>query len=291
MGSLKKFAALALFGALVFLCFLGRVEAQSTQRPDPTSQPKSLFAQSAIQVLDHEFGDDRISYLLLDAQTEVLLSSRWEDSSRPIPLGSLVKPFTALAYAEAHGFQYPMHLCKGEASGCWQAHPHGELDIVSAITFSCNSYFRALAANLNGEQLLPTTDRFGLEPPNAGLTGASLMGLGDQWLISPLHMARAYLELYRRRDQPAVRELLTGMAQSAEHGTGAGVGQALRHTNALVKTGTAPCTHLHPAPADGFVVALVPASQPEVLLMIRMHGVAGAKAAVTAGRMLKRMEE
>lgn len=291
MGSLKKFDALAVFGVLLFLCLPGRAEAQSAQSSGPASQPKSLFAQSAIQVLDQEFEDGRISYLLFDAQTEVLLSSRWENESRPIPLGSLVKPFTALAYAEAHDFQYPKHVCKGEASGCWQAHPHGELDIVSAITVSCNSYFRELAANLNGEQLLRTTDKFGLEPPNPGLTGASLMGLGDQWLISPLHMARAYLELYRRRDQPGVREVLTGMAQSAEHGTGAGVGRALKPTDALVKTGTAPCTHLHSAPADGFVVALVPASQPEILLMIRVHGVAGAKAAFTAGRMLKRMEE
>jgi cell division protein FtsI/penicillin-binding protein 2 len=291
MGSLKKAAIFVLFGVLIFLCSLGEAEAQSTQRPGPASQPKSLFAQSAIQILDHEFGDSRISYLLLDAQSEALLSSRWENASRPIPLGSLVKPFTALAYAEAHDFKYPVHVCKGEASGCWQAHPHGELDIVAAISVSCNSYFRALAANLNGDQVLHTANKFGLEPPNPELTGASLMGLGDQWLISPLHMARAYLELYRRREQPGVRELLTGMAQSAEHGTGAGVGRALKHTNALVKTGTAPCTHLHPAPADGFVVALVPASQPEILLMIRVHGVAGARAAVTAGRMLKRLEE
>ena len=291
MGSLRRSGAFALFGILFFVCLLPRTAAQSNERPVRAPTPESLFTQSAIEVLDHEFGDSRISFLLFDARSEILLSSRSEDSSRPIPLGSHVKPFTALGYAEAYDFRYPKHVCKGEASGCWQTHPHGELDIVAAITVSCNSYFRALAANLNGEQLLRTTDRFGLEPPNPGLTGASLMGLGDQWPVSPLHMARAYLELYRRRDQPGVRELLTGMAQSAEHGTGAGVGRALKHTDALVKTGTAPCTHLHPAPADGFVVALVPASQPEILLMIRVHGVAGAKAAFTAGRMLKRMEE
>jgi cell division protein FtsI/penicillin-binding protein 2 len=104
-------------------------------------------------------------------------------------------------------------------------------------------------------------------------------------------MAHAYLELYRRREQPGVRELLAGMARSAQQGTGAGVGRALKHTDALVKTGTAPCTHLQPAPADGFVVAMIPAEQPEILLMIRAHGVAGAKASVTAGRMLSRMEE
>ncbi len=130
---------------------------------------------------------------------------------------------------------------------------------------SCNSYFRELAAGLRGEQVIPTAKAFGLEVPNPELTGDGLMGLGEQWTISPLHMARAYLELYRRRDQPGVRELLAGMAQSAHRGTGAGVGHALEHMDALVKTGTAQGTHIHPAPADGFVIALVPANQPEIL--------------------------
>ena len=117
------------------------------------------------------------------------------------------------------------------------------------------------------------------------------MGLGAEWRISPLRMAGAYLELIRRRDQPGVREVLAGMAESARHGTGFGVGQALKHSDALVKTGTAPCTHEHPAPGDGFVIALVPAGQPELLLLVRVHSVPGAKASLTAGRMLARLEE
>ncbi len=260
--------------------------AQQTGAPQ-----KSLFAQAAIQILDREFRDSKISYLLFDARTANLLFSNWEDPAKPIQLGSLVKPFTALAYAETHDYQYPTYVCSGEASGCWRLRPHGELDIVSAIAVSCNSYFRKLAANLKSEQLLPTTTRFGLEAPDASLAGPDLMGLGDRWLISPLHLAHAYLELYRRRDQPGVREILAGMARSAQHGTGAGVGSALKHSDGLVKTGTALCTHLPAAPADGFVVAMVPANQPEILLMVRVHGVAGAKASVTAGRMLRRLEE
>jgi cell division protein FtsI/penicillin-binding protein 2 len=291
MGSLRKLAAVFLLGILLFPCAASKAEAPSAPAQQAGPPPKSLFAQSAVQVLDHEFRDSGVSYLLFDARTAKLLTSHWEDPTTPIPLGSLVKPFTALAYGEMHNFQYPAHVCKGEASGCWQLHPHGELDIVSAVAVSCNSYFRALAANLRGDQLLPTTSSFGLESPDSSLAGPDLMGLGDRWLISPLHMARAYLELYRRRDQPGVREILAGMAQSAEHGTGAGVGRALKQSDALVKTGTAPCTHLRPAPADGFVIALVPVNQPEILLMIRVHGVAGAKASVTAGRMLRRMED
>ena len=117
------------------------------------------------------------------------------------------------------------------------------------------------------------------------------MGIGDAWRISPLHLAHAYLELYRRKEQPGVSPILEGMRQSALHGTGAAVGRQLQHADALVKTGTAPCTHTHWAPADGFVLALLPADSPEVLLFIRIHSVAGAKTAETAGRMLRRMEE
>ena len=291
MDSLKKLVALGLLASLSSLQLLVWAGLQSPQPPEQASVPKTLFSQSAIRILDSEFQDPGISYLLYDARTQVLLSSRWEDAAQTIALGSLVKPFTALAYGEGHAFAYPTHVCKGEASGCWQIHPHGEVDIVSAIAVSCNSYFRGLAANLKGEQMLGTASAFGLDAPNPELAGDSLMGLGDQWRVSPLHMARAYLELYRRRDQPGVRELLLGMAQSARRGTGAAIGRALQPTEALVKTGTAPCTHIHPAPADGFVVALVPANQPEILLMIRVHGVAGARAAITAGRMLKRMQE
>ena len=269
----------------------GRPGIPSVSAQDSAAPAKSLFNQSAILVFEREFSSSDISYLLFDARTGTLLASRWEDPAKPIPLGSLVKPFTALAYAETHHYQFPEHVCRGEATGCWQARPHGKLDLVSAISVSCNSYFRELAANLTGEQLIPVANRFGLDPPDPALTGPPLMGLGDQWPISPLKMARAYLELYQRRDQPVVREILAGMAQSARNGTGKGAGDAMKHADALVKTGTAPCTHPHSAPGDGFVVAMVPANQPELLLFVRVHSVPGATASLTAGRMLRSLEE
>jgi hypothetical protein len=258
---------------------------------DSSPPAKSLFSQSAVLVLEREFSSNDISYLLFDARTGALLSSRWEDPAKPIPLGSLVKPFTAIAYGETHENQFPNHICRGEASGCWQGHPHGKLDLVSAISVSCNSYFRALAAHLTGEQLIPVSNRFGLDLPDSALSGPPLMGLGDRWQVAPLRMARAYLELIHRRDQPVIREILAGMEQSARNGTGKGVGEALKHADALVKTGTALCTHPHAAPGDGFVVAMVPANQPELLLFVRVHSVPGATASITAGRMLRRLED
>lgn len=288
MGSLIRLGISSVLFLVLLPCSLGENRHQS--RSD--APPHNLFSQSAIQVLEREFSaNENVSYLLLDANSGVLLTSHWGNYDKPIPLGSLVKPFTALAYAGAHDFRYPTYVCRGQASGCWQARPHGKLDIVSAISVSCNSYFRSLAENVTAEQLLPVTRTFDLESPAENSTGPSLIGVGEQWKLSPVRMARAYLELYRRRDQSGVRELLAGMLQSGQRGTGAAVGRALKHSEAFVKTGTAPCTHTPHAPADGFVMALAPAQQPEILLMIRAHGVAGAKAAETTGRMLRRMEE
>lgn len=287
MGPLIRLGIPSFLFSLLLPCLPGRNPTQSTS----VTPPRTLFSQSAIQILEREFSGNSISYLLLDANSGVLLASHWENYNHPIALGSLVKPFTALGYAGAHDFRYPTYECRGQASGCWQMHPHGKLDIISAISVSCNSYFRSLAENVTAEQLLPVTRAFDLEFPEPNFAGPSLIGLGEQWRISPVRMARAYLELYRRRDQPGVREMLAGMLQSAHRGTGAAIGRALKHSDAFVKTGTAPCTHAPRAPADGFVMALVPAQQPEILLMIRVHGVAGATAAETAARMLSRMEE
>ena len=250
----------------------------------------SLFAQSAAETLNRDFPSHDISFLLLDATTGRLLTSRWERLDSPIPLGSLVKPFTALAYGEQHDFQYPAHTCRGTATGCWLPHGHGEIGLTSAIAYSCNSYFRMLTANLTGADVAPIAARFGIESPDRDASGPALVGIGSRWQISPPQMARAYLELIRRREQPGVREILAGRAQSAQHGTGADVDRALPFPDALVKTGTASCTHSPRAPGDGFVVVLTPADQPQILLMVRLHGVPGAQAAKTAGQMLRRID-
>lgn len=283
-----------LLAALPLVCQpFGRVESRSEMFgwADASAADKSLFAQSAAQLLDRQSASGEVSYLLFDARTGALLASRWNEMEKPIPLGSLVKPFTAVAYAEAHQFHYPIHFCRGAIGGCWLPRGHGQVDIASAIANSCNSYFRMLTAQMNGESMDETARRFGLDEPAPGLPGTVLAGVGKRWMISPLHMAQAYLELNRRRGQAGVREVLTGMARSARQGTAAELGRAFKQADALVKTGTAACTHQGRAPGDGFAVALVPADQPALLLMVRVHGVPGSRAAATAGRMLALLRE
>jgi cell division protein FtsI/penicillin-binding protein 2 len=273
------------------LCLFLATSLCAQQQPSPNAPPRSLFSQSASEILRKQFANSGASYLLLDAHSGAVLASNWENYDKPIPMGSLMKLFTALAYAGVHDFRYPTYECKGKSTGCWQDQPHGKLDVVAAVSVSCNSYFRRLAESVSPEQLAPVTQEFHLEAPDANSTGGNLIGLGTQWRVSPLHLAQAYLELYRRKEQPGVAPLLEGMRQSALRGTGAAVDRQLKPTKALVKTGTAPCTHTHWAPADGFVLSMVPAENPEILLLIRIHSVAGAKAAETAGQMLLRMEE
>lgn len=260
----------------------------SAQTPPST---QALFGQSAAQTLQAEFSQSDVSYLLLDARSGAVLASRWDDAQIPIPLGSLVKPFTALAFGQRHGLRFPRHYCAGTSTGCWFPGGHGETDLTHAIAYSCNSYFRLLTATMTSADLAPIALAFGFEPPSAGISGPALAGLGASWKISPVRAARAYLELTRRRHQPGVQPLIEGMRESALAGTGAEVDRSLAHTDALVKTGTAACTHPQRAPGDGFVVALSPAEDPKVLLMVRVHGVPGAKAAKVAGAMLHRLEE
>ena len=293
MVPVKQFAVLVAAAAL-FLCpSVGRsgLPTDSLSLSTQETGASSLFAQSSAQVLLREFNQPEISFLLLDVKTRELLASRWDDPERRIPMGSLIKPFTALAYGEQHEFRYPTHVCKGESTGCWRPTGHGAVDLSSAIANSCNSYFRMLTEDMSAPEVSPTATEFGLDDPDDGLRGASLAGLGTGWSTSPIHMARAYLELAQRRDQPGVNDILAGMARSARTGTGLEVGRALEHSAALVKTGTAACTHPTRAPGDGFVVVLFPANQPEFVLLVRVHRVPGSKAARVAGQMLRRIGE
>jgi hypothetical protein len=255
-----------------------------------SSGSSSLFAQSAAQALNHDFPSHDISFLLIDAHSGRVLAYRWDRPDTPIPVGSLLKPFAALAYGEQHNYQYPRHTCHGTSTGCWLPRGHGDVDLTAAIAQSCNSYFRVLTEDLTADDVSPTAARFGLDPPLPETSGLEFAGLGVHWRTSPLRLAHAYLELARQRQRPGVNQILDGMQLSARQGTGLEVHRSFPAADVLVKTGTAACTHSRRAPGDGLAVVLTPADDPQILLMVRVHGVPGAKAAKTAGQMLRRIE-
>ena len=287
MDAIKNVALILALVVMSLASSNGRARpAESTRAEDP-----SLFAQSAAEVLARDFSRSDISFLLMDARTGRLLAARWDDADKPIPMGSLLKPFTALAYGEQHDFRYPSHTCRGTPSGCWLPHGHGDVDLTAAIAGSCNSYFRMLSLDLTAADVAPVAGRYGLDRPAPEASGPELAGLGTLWRTSPLRVAHAYLELIRQRQQPGVSQILDGMALSAQQGTAAAVHRAFPSSSALAKTGTSVCTHSRQAPGDGFTLVLAPADDPRILLMVRVHGVPGAQAAKTAGQMLRRIED
>jgi cell division protein FtsI/penicillin-binding protein 2 len=205
-------------------------------------------------------------------------------------LGSLVKPFTALAYAQAHGHRFPTIECT-PSSQCWLPSGHGAVGIVEALALSCNTYFRALSDQLTAADLAGVTPSFGLPPPADAVPAASYWGLGDQWRISPGAMLRAYEELAARSSDPLTAQIVAGLKAAAARGTAAGVGRALSGAEALAKTGTAPCVdgarEATGWTGDGYALVLYPANQPRYSLLVRIHGVPGREAANLAGEILR----
>jgi cell division protein FtsI/penicillin-binding protein 2 len=148
----------------------------------------SLYAQATAALLNRSFSSPRVEYLLFDLRTRQTIAIRWPHAERAIPVGSLLKPFVALAYDELDELhssssepaqrQFPqVHLpvvhfpivqCRGKSQGCWRAGGHGSLTLEQALAASCNAYFltlaKALADSGNG--------------PDGGLTSDGLASLG-----------------------------------------------------------------------------------------------------------------
>jgi cell division protein FtsI/penicillin-binding protein 2 len=243
-------------------------------------RPASLVDQSAGLVLDRVAPDPAVSYLLTEFATGREIAARWPHVDDPAPVGSLVKPFTALAFGETHEFHFPVSICRGEQDHCWLPQGHGCLDISSAIAYSCNAYFLELAREVNPEALIAVTERYGLAAPPPAVDPATFIGLGTSWQNSPFAVARAYSELIARPNDPGVRGILAGMALSAQSGTGRGVSPG-----AYAKTGTAPCIHSSRERGDGYVIALYPTDTPRFNLLVRVHGVPGSHAGYVCGKM------
>jgi cell division protein FtsI/penicillin-binding protein 2 len=253
----------------------------------PYLSAASLYDQSMREVFQKRFASPPVSYLLLDAQTGALVAAKWENAETPVPAGSLVKPFTALAYGLSHNYRYPQFTCRGTAEGCWLPRGHGRMGIREAIGNSCNAYFRQLAEFVRTDDLNEVMLRFGIEARRRAFSVRALVGLGEGFEMAPEGLARAFTELAGHAREPGVAELLEGMSLSARAGTASAIERSVGSAPALAKTGTAPCVHSPRAPGDGFVIVLYPADAPRFTLMVRVHGVPGSHAAIIGGEMLR----
>lgn len=213
-----------------------------------------------------------VNFIVVDVRTRQVVKQDWPGAEIPVPVGSLVKPFTALA---ASG-PFPEFVCHGTIDRCWFQKGHGPEQFRDALANSCNAYFLELAKNVDGHSLAVVAAKFGVPPPMAD-TPEARIGLGKDWQISPLALTRAYCELTSRAAEPRVADILAGMKQAAESGTARAIGRG-----ALAKTGTAPCVAQRKHKGDGFTIILEPADAPRIAILVRVHGVPGADAAKSA---------
>ncbi len=130
-----------------------------------------------------------VNYIVVDVRTREVLKKDWPDADQPIPVGSLVKPFTALASSGP----FPEFVCHGAQDHCWLAKGHGPLRFREALANSCNAYFLNLARAVDGNALAVVAAKFGIPPPDND-TAEARIGLNTDWRISPLALTRAYCE-------------------------------------------------------------------------------------------------
>jgi hypothetical protein len=243
--------------------------------------PRSARPSGLDSAWRHEgFAPENIQ-LLLEGPDPSAGEYNWVDPEGPVPPGSLLKPFAALAYAAGHGFRYPSTQCVGE--DCWLPSGHGLLAIEDAIAQSCNVYFHALARDLTLSSIVETAVRFGLPAPPVTASSDSYWGLGRQWVVAPKRLMHAYRELAGRAGEPGVAPVLEGLRRGAARGTASGVGAP-----ALAKTGTGPCVH-RGSNGDGYACVLYPADKPRYTMLLQLHGRTGREAARAAGVVLSTM--
>jgi cell division protein FtsI/penicillin-binding protein 2 len=278
--------------ALALIAFVRFGDAQ-------TSAANSLRAQAIQSTLTRGWPpSERLSWLVLDARSGQVLAQQWPSVDDSIPVGSLTKPFVALAYARTHT-AFPHTLCRGTQGLCWLRKGHGSLDLEHALAYSCNAYFLALARELDPNAMQSVLRLYGLPAVRQSASTDSsdanqeenpeiLIGLKPEWRIAPVTLAHAYIRLAIEADsQPADGAILRGMRLAAQQGTA----RALRAEDALAptvlaKTGTAPCVRGCMGSGDGLVIALTPADEPRILLMVRERGTTGATTAIIAAQML-----
>jgi cell division protein FtsI/penicillin-binding protein 2 len=250
------------------------------------AQTTSLLAQTTQAALTRRWppaANPRLSWLVLDVATGQPLASQWPSLTTAIPVGSLTKPFLALAYARTHA-TYPRLTCRGTADRCWLPRGHGTLDLPQAIAHSCNAYFLALARQTDPAALQSTLQSYNLPAPPSEATPATLIGLDPSWRLPPLTLARAYAALLTQTQPASIDLIRQGMRLAVTVGTAS----ALRTEAALAKTGTAPCIQTPcRASADGLVIVLTPSAQPRILLLVRQQGATGAATATIAAQMLQ----
>jgi cell division protein FtsI/penicillin-binding protein 2 len=242
------------------------------------------------------------------ASGRLLAARRLNDAARTLAApGSTLKPLVLYGLVSAGRWNPASRVAcdrqlvvAGHRLTC--THPLAPpFDAREALTWSCNSYFAAVARTLRpGElgQLLRPTGLLGVtglardeaaaeyrEPDSVDEEQLTLLGVEDV-RVTPLELAVAYrwlaLELDAHPDSDAVQVVREGLQDSASFGM---AGQArLGGVAVMGKTGTA--EGVASSRSHGWFAGLAPAQKPKVVIVVYLPAGRGADAAHVAGEIL-----
>jgi cell division protein FtsI/penicillin-binding protein 2 len=263
--------------------------------------------QSAVERAAREAPEARI--IVLDiASGRLLAASQLNDAARTLAApGSTLKPLVLYGMVSTGWWNSASRIAcnrqlvvAGHRLAC--THPLGPpFDAREALTWSCNTYFAAVARTLHpGElgRLLRPTGLLGVtglardeavaeyrEPDSVDAEQLALLGV-EGVRVTPLELAAAYrwlaIELAAHPDSDAAHVVRKGLEDSASFGM---AGQASLGGVAVIgKTGTA--EGVASSRSHGWFAGLVPAEKPKIVVVVYLPAGRGADAAHVAGLIL-----
>lgn len=175
------------------------------------------------------------------------------------------------------------------------------LDARDALTWSCNTYFAAVADSVPPDKLRGLLERSGLlgetglakgetaarfrAPKTADETRLALLGV-EGIEVTPLELVRAYrwlgIEFAQHPETRATQVVMDGIRDSASFGMAGAAG--LGGVAVAGKTGTA--SMAAGGRTHGWFVGIAPAQNPQVALVVYLPAGRGADAAHVAGEVL-----
>jgi cell division protein FtsI/penicillin-binding protein 2 len=290
------------YGIVRFIAFAATFGAVSA-----FSQTSAPAWQSAVERAARATPEARIVVLDI-ASGRLLAAHRLDDAARTLAApGSTLKPLVLFSLVSMGRWNPASRVAcnrqlviAGHRLAC--SHPLAPpFDAREALTWSCNTYFAAVAGTLRpGElgQLLRPTGLLGStglardeavaefrEPDSADVEQLTLLGV-EGVRVTPLELATAYrwlaMELAAHPDSDAAQVIREGLEDSASYGM---AGQAsLGGIAVMGKTGTA--EGVQSSRTHGWFVGLAPAEKPKIAIVVFLPAGRGADAAHLAGEIL-----
>jgi cell division protein FtsI/penicillin-binding protein 2 len=263
--------------------------------PSAASHSEHFAPQARIVVLDVATG-------------HLLAASHLSEAARTLAApGSTLKPLVLYSLLVSDRWDSSRRIActrkltvAGRSLNC--SHPPADpMDARQALTWSCNTYFAAVAGALAPGELRKLLAPTGLltqtglapdeatalfrDPQSPDQRCLTLLGV-DGVLVTPLELATAYrwltLQLASHADSVAARVVQDGLQDSASFGMAGAA--SFGGVSIAGKTGTA--GHATGAQTHGWFIGLAPSARPRAVIAVYLPGGRGSDAARVAAELL-----